>query len=219
MPARGSWGGMDERLPAPSAHDALAALNDLPRYEETLTSRTGGLTSMLWGLVGAGIFLTYATASDLIEANGVHWVYALLWMPWVAAGIAFTGALWTNHAVSLRRDPHVMRGLRFSLTLVAFFLAMAGLLYLALDLLAGVEWTVHALMTVVNGLFAFGLGAVQVRQRHAGGRWVVAAGFAMVASGLAIGAAGFGDDAAALAGAAATATAWIAAGGITYRQG
>lgn len=198
---------------------ALDALGDLPRYEETLTARTGGLTSMLWGLVGAGIFLTYATASDLVEAREAYWAFALLWMPWVAAGIAFTGALWNNHAVSLRRDPDLLRGLGFSLKLVAFFLAVAVLMFVALDVLAGVEWTIHALMTVVNGLFAFGLGAVQARQRHAGARWVIAAGFAMVAAGLAIGASGLGDDAAALLGATATATSWFTAGAVTYRQG
>lgn len=205
--------------PTMTPQQALDALGDLPHYEESLTARTGGLTSMLWGLVGAAIFLTYATASDLVQRHEAYWAYAVLWVPWVAAGIAFTGGLWNNHAVSLRRDPHLLRGLGFSLKLVAFFLAVAGLMFLALEVLAGVEWTVHSLMTVVNGLFAFGLGTVQLRHRHAGARWVMAAGFAMVAAGLAIGASGLDDDVAALGGAAATATSWFTAGAITYHQG
>lgn len=204
---------------AMTPQDALRALGDLPRYEETLTARTGGLTSMLWGLVGAGIFLTYSTASDLIETAGAYWAFALLWIPWVAAGIAFTGALWSNHAVSLRRDPQLGRGLGFSLGLVAFFLGMAVVLFFVLDVLAGVEWTIHSLMTIVNGLFAVGLGAFQARHRHSGAKWVMAAGAIMLLAGLAIGARGLSDDAAALLGAAATASAWFGAGALTYRLG
>lgn len=204
---------------AMTPRDALAALTDLPHYEERLTARTAGLTSMVWGIGGAAIFLTYATASDLIEARQVYWLYALLWMPWVAAGIATTGALWRSQSLSLRRNPAMAKGFTLSLGYTLLFLVLAGTAFVGLQLVGNAQWTTHSVMAVANGLFGVALGFHQMRTRSCGGRAILVAGVAMLVGGAALGMSGLGDDASALLGAALIGAAWFTAGLVTYRQG
>lgn len=202
-----------------TARDALRALGDLPRYEENLTAKAGGMTSMVWGLAAAGIFLTYLAAGDWLEEMRAYWAFALLWIPWVAAGIALSGAIWVSHAVSLRSDPKTGQGLAKSLAFTGLFLAIAAALFLGLDVLAGVEWTVHSLMTVANGLFALAMAGVQMRAKACGAGNVAAAGAMMLAAGIALGLAGASDVVSGLLGATVVGLGWFAAGVLTYRQG
>jgi hypothetical protein len=204
---------------AMTPRDALRALDSLPRYEEALTARTGGLTFMLWGFVNAGIFLTYAAASDWVDAHEAYWLMSVLWMPWVAGGIAASGALWRSHAVTLRRRPGTREGLRRALLFTLLFLVIGGALFFALDVLAGVEWSIHAIMTLASGLFAMILGAWQRRDWGAGSRNIVAAGCAMVAAGLALALSPAGDTVAGLLAAGMVGLGWFLAGVATYVQG
>lgn len=41
-----------------SPREAIKTLEKLGTYEERLTARTGGMTTMVWGIVGAGVFMT-----------------------------------------------------------------------------------------------------------------------------------------------------------------
>lgn len=204
---------------AMTPRDALAALTNLPHYEERLTARTGGLTTMVWGLAGPAIFLTYALASDVIDSMAAYWLYGFLWMPWVLAGGVLTGFIWNSHAISLRREPDTGRGLAYSLGLTGFFLLLAGALYVGFVVVGAVSFSTHHLMVVANGLFAVGLGAHQMRGRHPGGRLLLAAGCIVVVAGFMLRSLSVADDASALLGAAITGLAWFGAGILTYRQG
>lgn len=199
--------------------DALAALRELPRYEERLAARTGGLTFMMWGLAVAGIFLTYSAAGDWLVRNRAEWAFALLWVPWVAAGSALTALLWTSHAVTLRQPPEAAPGLRLSLAVTALFVVLAGAVFVAVDRFAGAAWTAHSLMLTASGLCAAILGAWQRRTWGPAARTLLAAGAAMALGGVVLGAAGVHEEAAGLLAAAIAGTSWMAAGAVAYRMG
>lgn len=80
--------------------EAARMLTQASRYEDALLRRTEGITWMIWGLATPGIFVTYAFASVLA---GAGWWMALLWIPWVAAGVLATAALWRSAALSSPR--------------------------------------------------------------------------------------------------------------------
>lgn len=202
-----------------TARDALHALGDLPRYEERLSMRTGGLTCMVWGIATAGIFMTYAAASDLLEANEAYWGFALLWIPWVVAGSWASAALWRSQAVTLRRDPGTASGIRISVVITLLYLVVAAGLFGALDVLAGVEWTVHSLMAVASGLCAFAVGVWQRSRWGAGARNLIVAGVAMAAGAVLLGLSSMGETASGLAAASLVGVGWFAAGVVTYRAG
>jgi len=204
---------------AMTPHEALDALSDLPRYEERLEARTAGLTFMLWGFAIAGIFVTYTAAADWLEDNDAAWALAALWVPWVAAGSAFTAMLWTSHAITLRRDPAKEHGMRISLVITLLFLVLAAGVFGILDVLLGVEWTINSLMAVASGLCAALLGVWQRKQWGPGARNLIVAGLGMLAAGLTIGLTGVGPTAAGLLAASAVGTAWMVAGACTYRSG
>ena len=202
-----------------SPRDALSALADLPRYEERLEMRTGGLTCMVWGLAIAGIFVTYAAAADVLEAHEAYWAFGLLWIPWVVAGSVASATLWRSHAITLRRDADARQGWKVSGAITLAFLAVAAGLFVALDLVAGVEWTVHSIMALASGVMAVALGLVTWRHWGAGSRHLLVAGAVILAGAFALGLSGIGEDASGLLAAALTGTAWFAAGLATYRKG
>lgn len=202
-----------------SPHDALLALNDLPHYEERLEARTGGLTCMLWGLAVAGIFMTYTAAADLIEQAEASWAFSLLWMPWVIAGSALSGMLWRSNAITLRKPDEARQGYMISVVTTLAFIGFAAALFVGLNVLAGLEWTVHSFMTVASGLMALLLATWQRRAWGPGARNVAIAGLVMVLAGIALGLSGVGDTGAGLLASAATGLAWFGAGLATYRMG
>lgn len=204
---------------AMTPHDALRALSDLPHYEERLEVRTGGLTCMLWGLAIAGIFMTYTAAADLLEQAEADWAFSLLWVPWVLAGSALSGLLWRSNAIALRRPVDGRPGYVISAVTTLAYIAFAALLFLGLDVLAGLEWTVHSVMTVASGLMALLLATWQRRAWGPGARNVAVAGVAMVLAGIALGLSGVGDTGAGLLASAVTGVAWFGAGIATYRLG
>lgn len=109
-------------------HDAARALAEAARYEGALQQRTEGLTWMVWALATPAIFLTYGFAA-VVGAPG-H-VMPFLWVPWVAAGVATTVALWRSAALSqpeIGEDggiPYAWRILGFTV-LIAAGMALFG---------------------------------------------------------------------------------------------
>lgn len=82
-----------------SAEDAAQALVQAQGWEEALRQRTEGITVATWGLVSPGIFLSYALAGASFGDDVPAWgsvLFALLWAPWVAAGVAVTASLWRS---------------------------------------------------------------------------------------------------------------------------
>lgn len=108
-----------------SPQEAEAAIARLEAYAEPLAQRTGGITWMVWGIVTAGIFVTYEAALPAAAGNPVVW---FLWTPWVAAGVAVTRALWHSVAIALDwpDDPaERRRSALVGLTITAAFFGLA----------------------------------------------------------------------------------------------
>ena len=190
------------------AKEALAALADIPRYEERLTSRAAGLTLMVWGLAVPGIFLTYNLAAHAMPHG--PW-FALLWLPWVAAAIAVNGAIWHGQAISLRRDPETGKGLAIAVGFTAGFFALMAVAFFLAHYVFEVTWDVNAIMMVVTGAFAVVVGVVHRGLRTCGPP-TIAAGVALTLLGLAVALSGLSLHATAFIGAAASGLAWFLPG-------
>lgn len=101
-----------DAFPAPMAENlspqqAARVLAEASRYEDGLQHRTEGLTFIIWGLATSAMFVSYGFAS-LLDAP---WpVFALLWAPWVLAGLAATFALWRSAALTVARPSEAPTG-------------------------------------------------------------------------------------------------------------
>lgn len=99
--------------PALSLQAALQTVNHALRFEDSLRSRTEGLTWIVWGLVSAATFLSFEAVGHLYDRGGAFaeqpppWWASGLWVPWLLVGIATTYALWRSAALS---SPDVARG-------------------------------------------------------------------------------------------------------------
>ena len=71
---------------------ALETLTRLEGLEIGLYRRLEGITWMLWGLVTAGIYFTFAAVAQGFDPSPA-WL-SFLWVPWVAAGIIATIRIW-----------------------------------------------------------------------------------------------------------------------------
>lgn len=204
--------------PAMTPQEAAAVLRDVGHYEERLTNRANGLTLMIWGLASAGIFLTYGTADPYLENMDLSWMYALLWLPWVAAGLLASRGVWSGHALTLRRSDEPGTGAMMGS--VALFFVIAAGLFVGLDILAGIEWTVSSIMTIANGLFGIALATfISKWHRSCRDTATLVAGLAMVAVGIILGLSGVHPAAATLLGASTTGAGWFAAGLVNHRRG
>jgi hypothetical protein len=187
---------------------ALAALSDIPRYEERLTSRAVGIGLMAWGLAVPGIFLTYNLAG--IAWGGSPW-FAVLWVPWVVGALALGAAVWHTQAVSLRREPETRKGLLVSLAYTAGFFLLMGGVYLLLHRVADADWDANATMMLVTGLFAVAVGAMHLRLRACGPP-TLAAGALLCLAAVAVALSGLPETATAFIGAAASGLCWFLPG-------
>ncbi len=200
-----------------TAAEAAEVLDRVGGYEEQMTQRALGMTHMVWGLVSASIFLAYGTVADLIEPRGLEPLYSIVWIPFVAAGMAITASLWSAHSLSLhqRSDP---KDLLRSLMSVVLFLAIAATMYFVLQA-AGADWTASSLMALVNGVFALVM-ATRKRWLPAGApRDLIVAGVAMAIGGTMLGLSGWDHSATTAAAAGLCGLAWFGAGIAAYRRG
>lgn len=77
--------------------EAAATLARAAGYEDPLRQRTEGLILMVWGLVTSAMFVTYGLAGVL---GAREWVFATLWLPWVAVGVVMSGTIWRTACLS-----------------------------------------------------------------------------------------------------------------------
>lgn len=163
-----------------SPREAIKTLEKLGTYEERLTARTGGMTTMVWGLVGAGAFMTYAAAGNWPSDAGIPWLYSLLWLPWIVGGIVYTNSLWQTLSVTLKKPDSRGHTILISVGYTALFFALMFLLWVTG--LAG-RAPMGTNMTFVIGLFQIALGIIF--STLAGIPWRFG-GFPMIAAGLAV---------------------------------
>lgn len=102
-----------------SVRRAAAALADMEGFEDGLRRRTEGTMWMIWGLVFAGILMSYwamslisppgtADAADVLPDRGL----VTPWIGWVIAGGLATTALWRGAALKREGETRGDAGLR-----------------------------------------------------------------------------------------------------------
>lgn len=72
---------------------AASTIEQARSYEEPLRRRTEGVTWMIWGLVPAGLQLSF-DATDAYGATLPGWMDPVLSLGWMAMGLLFTFAVW-----------------------------------------------------------------------------------------------------------------------------
>lgn len=208
----------DSPADAMTARQAAAALADLRADDERLTGRASALMNMIWGVVASAIFLAYAAADDL---DGFPFFAPILWVPFVAAGIAITRRVWHAQAVYFGADRSEKAGARDAWVSWAFacgFLAVALGLVFGLPLV-GIEWSVHAVMLVVNGLLALVMATLAKSYWCTSGYMETGiAGVAMVAAAVALGVLALPEDATGLLAGLAALAAWTGSGAVIYHR-
>lgn len=73
---------------------AAATIEEARGFEEPLRRRTEGVTWMIWGIVPAGIQLSFDAAGDYMTHGWPGWVDPLILLGWPLLGIAMTYAVW-----------------------------------------------------------------------------------------------------------------------------
>lgn len=164
---------------------ALQTITSLERFEVGLYQRTEGIMWMLWGLVTAGIYFTYATMGQALE-NFPEWA-PFLWMPWVAAGVTATYSLWRSAHLTVPSEKSKKEGLRD--------MWISGGLFMAVMFLGGMIFGIYgdrftllepAYFQILMGVASFAM-AFLARNSEAGRRMLVAVGILSVATALAAG--------------------------------
>ncbi len=198
-----------------SPTEAANALRELEAAEEVLSQRTGGITTMMWGIISAAIFLVYGVAErTLIGPQNI--AMSFLWLPFVAAGTLLTRKLWQHNALALGQDDQ--GSVWETIAYCGGFLIVAAVLFLVTRAI-GIVWDVDGMMTTVNGLLAgtiaFGLRRHNVR----GWTHLLNAGIAMVLGGILLGILELRIGLDVLTAAAICGVSWFTAGFALHQQG
>lgn len=169
-----------------SPREAIQTLEKLGSIEERLTARTGGMTTMVWGIVGAGVFMTYAAAGNWPSDAGIPWLYSLLWIPWIVGGIVYTNTLWQTLSVTLKKREPRGKTILISVGYTAIFFAIMFLLWVT-GLAERAPMGTN--MTFVIGLFQIALGIIfsavaGIPWRFGGLPMIVAGGAVLAVGGL-----------------------------------
>lgn len=80
------------------------AVKTIQRWETLETGlqlRTEGITSIVWGLVTAGLFVSYMCAGVIVVEA---WWFDVLWVPWIAAGVAATMLIWRSAHLTAKKQ-------------------------------------------------------------------------------------------------------------------
>lgn len=140
--------------------DAAKALLAMEHHEETLTARASGLTSMVWGIAVAAIFLGYQTLSGWAELNGAEWLDFVLWAPWVIMGTIVTKKIWASQSVNLSADEFKQGSSTAMKACFGVGIAAAALTIL-MAVVIDVAWNTHVVMLLVTAFMAAASAALQ----------------------------------------------------------
>lgn len=170
---------------------AARTIEEARSYERPLRRRAEGVTWMIWGLVAAGIQLSFSAAPSLVrpyapEAVPAHevlpaWYSPLVVLGWLTVGVAFTHAVW--RIASLKAPELSARPLRTALGGLLF----VGLIYGGFAVLSwlGGELPEALFPTLAIGAAWLGVGVLDVFQTtDRGRRTLVAIGVLVLAAGV-----------------------------------
>ncbi len=192
-----------------SAHDAARALDGIRGLDQGLRHRVEGMTWAIWGLVSAGIFLSYGFAESAMALPMPAWAQQL-WLPWVAAGFLVTAALWYTASLA---SPHVGEGTAGGwIHLVAWVSFILGSLFL-FQFILDVALNTALLMMFILATAAILFGASPfLGYSRLGKKAAVITGAALLVAAMAGAWLGISGAGASVYGAIMSGSAWIIAG-------
>ena len=153
MPSDAFQDAMNETL-TPRA--AARVLTDAAGFEASLQQRTEGITAMVWGAVGPGIYLSYGYA-ERVDAFP-DWGWAVLWIPWILASTLITFALWRSAALTAptMHDPITPLGYLWRFTLITLAVSVVFAFWDP-DHYGGPLLVIGAMYLVLGGLNPYGM--------------------------------------------------------------
>ncbi len=196
-----------------TATDAARTLSELEDAEELLSQRTGGITTMVWGIISAAIFLAYGVVETILE---VQWVFAVVWVPFVVAGAIVTKHMWRQNAVVLGRPETA--GVKGTAITTLGFLGLGAILFVGSRAM-GIAWDMDGIMTTVNGLMAGIIGVLLRRHGARGWSHLIGAATAMIIGGILLGIGDLRVGVDVLAAAGICGFSWFLAGFAMHQQG
>lgn len=168
-----------------SAEEALGVLSEIDGYEQTLTAKTAGLSALVWGTAIPGLFVTYNAGGHWVVDHGApEWVFALLWIPWIAGASLTTNWLWELNAVTLDVETEGA-GWPTSLAFTLLFFLIAGLVWGVLTGL-GIDFGINGWMVLATGAFTVALGGVYRWRGWVASTETAVSGLIILAGGLPI---------------------------------
>lgn len=169
-----------------SAREALDTIEEARAYETPLRRRTEGVTWMIWGVVAAGIQLSFSALPSLFRpyTGGAQRSYglveALVVPSWLLVGILFTVAAW--RIASLKAPSLSVRPSRIAVSAGLFVAILYGVWFL-LDL-AGLPEAIFPVLAVGAAWLSAGVLDV-LHTTETGRRTLVAIGALVTGLGLA----------------------------------
>lgn len=153
-------------------------------YEGPLRRRTEGVTWMIWGLVAAGIQLSFEAAGDLLQGDWPIWLDPVILIGWPVLGVLMTYAVWRIAVL----DRPGLRGYRWRSILGSLLWLPVVYVAMAAVYLLGVPWSGALIPLIGIGLtwLTLGLADAFKSTRWGRGTLVVVGGIILV-TGLLVG--------------------------------
>ncbi len=191
-----------------TARDAVSQITELSDFDIALRQRTEGLTLAIWGIITAGIFLSYGYADAAI--TGAFPVWAMfIWAPWVVAGFLVVGALWESAALT---SASAVEGGRSGWVHLAAWVGFIMLAWFGASMV-GVRLAPHILYVFILGSAGIVLGATPFLAFSLIGRRIaLVTGLIVLAGGFALSMSGMTGDAGDVAAALLVSITWITGG-------
>lgn len=153
-------------------------------YEEPLRRRTEGVTWMIWGLVAAGIQLSFNAVHDYVSHGWPGWVDPIILLGWPLVGLLMTFGVWR---IAVLDRPGLRQHRWRSLLGAALWLPLAYLGIGLTFLITGIGWEGAFLPLVGIGVTWLVLGAANVfKATPTGRRNLVAIGAIILATTIGI---------------------------------
>lgn len=170
--------------------EAIETIERAQSFDRPIRQRTEGVTWMIWGLVTAGLTLSFRVLGDYFQAaSPPGWAYVAMLAGWGLVGVSMTFATWEIAAVSLppSSDRSWRSALGGALWLPLVYLGI-GVAFLAGDLI-----TISAAIPIGIGISWLTLGAINPFRATSTGRGVLLAIGAVILLGSLIFALAAGD--------------------------
>lgn len=164
--------------------EAAETIERASRFDAPLRRRTEGVTWMIWGLVPAGIQLSYDAVSSYVEHGWPGWVDPVILLGWPLLGLLLTYAVWK---IAVLDRPSLHRYRWRSLVGALLWLPVVYAAMGATFFLTGIGWHGAFLPLVGIGATWLVLGATNAfKATETGQRALIVSGAVILVAAVAI---------------------------------